>query len=83
MLSEGESLPVLKIILLIFSEINHNFSYFIDIVLNGLLHGQVMRRDQRINMQTFVEATKYLKPFTVKDRKIDNFEVYEFMNRYF
>ncbi|OXU28380.1 hypothetical protein TSAR_002234 [Trichomalopsis sarcophagae] len=81
MLSEGESLPVLKYILLIFSEIKQNFSYFIDIVLNGLLHGQVMRRDQRINMQTFVEAKKYLKAYTLKDETIDSLEVYEFINR--
>lgn len=82
MLSEGESLPALKYILLTASEVNQNFSHFMDAVLNGLFHGQVMRRDQRISMQTLMEAKKSLNPNVLKNGKIANFEIHKFINRY-
>jgi hypothetical protein len=82
MLSEGETLQGLKYILLTSSEINKNFKYFMETVLNGLLHGQIMRRDQRINMQTYIIGKETLSSYELKNREIDDFDAYSFLSRY-
>lgn len=82
MLKEGDKLPGLKYILLIFSNIDNNFHDFTNLILNGLLHGQTMRRDQRINLQTCLKGKQILSPYELKDEKIKNLDAYDFLNRY-
>ena len=82
MMSEGESLQGLKYILLACSEITEHFGDFATTLLNGLLHGQVMRRDQRINMQAVMKGAKAFDSYVPKDIKCEELELYDFINRY-
>lgn len=82
MLNESDSLPGLKYILLHCSEINSNFYHFTRVILSGLLHGQVMRRDQRISMQTCMKGREIVGNYFLKNGEIENLEAYDFINRY-
>ena len=83
MLEEGESLPGLKYILLVCSHIRGHFSFFMKALLNGLLHGEVLRRDQRISLQAQVKGKKLLDPHRWKEgsRWKENFVVHDLINR--
>ncbi|XP_058801284.1 uncharacterized protein LOC131670013 isoform X2 [Phymastichus coffea] len=81
MLKEGESLSSLKYILLTCSDLTRNFNHFTEVLLNGLLHGQVLRRDQRIHMQACMTGKEILSHYELKDDKFENFKAHEFLNR--
>lgn len=83
MLEEGDKLPALKYILMVYSEIDKYFDKFMSVILNGLLHGEALRRDQRVLLQTCSKGQLMLSSCSVKDGKIENFDAYEFLNRYF
>ncbi|KAJ8669844.1 hypothetical protein QAD02_001103 [Eretmocerus hayati] len=81
MMSEGDSLRGLKLILLLCSDLKSHYQQFIDVILDGLLQGQVMRRDQRITMQACEKGSKLLPKFTLEGEKLETFEIYDFINR--
>lgn len=81
MLLEGDKLPGLKYILLIYSDVDQHFDKFTNVVLNGLLHGQALRKDQRINLQTCLKGKQILSSYKLKAGETDKFDTYDFLNR--
>lgn len=81
MLKEGDSLPGLKYILLTCSSISQNFNHFVDALLNGLLHGQVLRRDQRVHMQACIVGKDMFDRCELEENKFENFKAHDFLNR--